>query len=136
MPAARTVLDRPTTPKGLLPTVSRRSLQARPMLAGRQLAASGLTGPALNFRGTNGWASVPGSWATGVSTDAATFEVWIRTTQQARQTLFIGSNQEGHTVIVMAAEADKTVGELGHAGCDQFTVDSTDGVTASVDRAL
>lgn len=47
---------------------------------------------------------------------------------------FIGSNQEGHTVIVMAAEADKTVGELGHAGCDQFTVDSTDGVTATVER--
>lgn len=100
MPAARTVLDPPTTPKGLLPTVSRRSLQARPMLAGRQLAASVLTGPALNFRGTNGWASVPGSWATGVSTDAATFEVWIRTTQQARQTLFIGSNQEGGLPII------------------------------------
>lgn len=47
---------------------------------------------------------------------------------------FIGSNQEGHTVIVMAAEAVGTVGELGHAGCDQFTVDSTDGVTATVDR--
>ena len=40
MPAARTVLDRPTTPKGLLPRVSRRSLAARPMLAGRQLAAA------------------------------------------------------------------------------------------------
>ena len=47
---------------------------------------------------------------------------------------FIGSNQEGHTVIVMAAEADKTVGELGHAGCDHITVDSTDGVTATVER--
>lgn len=47
---------------------------------------------------------------------------------------FIGSNQDGNTVIVMAAEAAGTVGELGHAGCDHITVDSTDGVTATVER--
>jgi Domain of unknown function (DUF5642) len=46
---------------------------------------------------------------------------------------FIGSNQEGHTIIVMAAEAAKAA-ELGPAGCDHITVDSTDGVTATVDR--
>ncbi|MUL45473.1 hypothetical protein FZI85_24010 [Mycobacterium sp. CBMA293] len=46
---------------------------------------------------------------------------------------FIGSNQEGHTIIVMAAEA-KTIGELGHAGCDHFTVDSPDDINATVDR--
>ncbi len=47
---------------------------------------------------------------------------------------FIGSDQEAHTIIVMAAEADKTVGELGHSGCDHLTVDTTDGVTATVER--
>lgn len=47
---------------------------------------------------------------------------------------FIGSDQEAHTIIVMAAEADKTVGELGHSGCDHITVDTTDGVTATVER--
>ncbi|WP_071287019.1 DUF5642 family protein [Mycolicibacterium llatzerense] len=47
---------------------------------------------------------------------------------------FVGSNQEGHTIIVVAAEAAKNAGELGHAGCDHITVDTTDGVTATVDR--
>jgi len=47
---------------------------------------------------------------------------------------FIGSNQEAHTIIVIAAEAANAVGELGHAGCDHLTVDSTDGVTATVER--
>ncbi len=47
---------------------------------------------------------------------------------------FIGSNQEGRTVIVMAAEAAKNAGELGRPGCDHITVDTTDGVTATVDR--
>jgi len=47
---------------------------------------------------------------------------------------FVGSNQDGHTVIVMAAEAASTVGELGHPGCDHITVDSTDGATATVER--
>lgn len=100
MPVPRTVLDRPVTPKGLLPTVSGRSLGVRPMLAGRQLAASGLAGPVLNFCGTNGWAGVPGTWTTGVSTDSATFEIWIRTTRTARQTLFIGSNEAGGLPII------------------------------------
>lgn len=52
----------------------------------------------------------------------------------AKTTGFIGNNQEAKTIIVVAAEAEKNVGELGHPGCDHFTVDSTDGVTATVDR--
>ncbi|MDR3664304.1 MAG: DUF5642 family protein [Mycobacterium sp.] len=46
---------------------------------------------------------------------------------------FVGS-QDAHTIVVMAAKAAKTVGELGHSGCDHITVDSPDGISATVDR--
>jgi hypothetical protein len=37
-------------------------------------------GAVLSFRTTAGWGNVPGNWAASVSTQAATFEAWIRTT--------------------------------------------------------
>lgn len=52
----------------------------------------------------------------------------------AKTTGFIGNNQEARTIIVVAAEAEKNVGELGHPGCDHITVDTTEGVTATVER--
>ena len=64
---------------------------------GRQLGASPVTGPVLDFPSVNGWGNVGGNWAQSVSAEAATFEAWIRTTAKASQTIVIGSNPPGAT---------------------------------------
>ncbi len=64
---------------------------------GRQLGGSAVTGPVLAFAAANGWGNVGGNWAQSVSTSAATFEAWIRTTSKASQTIVIGSNPPGAT---------------------------------------
>lgn len=56
-----------------------------------------MTGPVLDFPSVNGWGNVGGSWAQPVSTGAATFEAWIRTTAKAEQTIVLGSNPPGAT---------------------------------------
>jgi outer membrane protein assembly factor BamB len=56
-----------------------------------------LTGPVLDFPATDGWGNVGGNWAAPVSTGAATFEAWIRTTAKASQTIVLGSNSPGAT---------------------------------------
>ena len=68
-----------------------------PRVPGRQLGGATVTGPVLDFPATDGWGNVGGNWAQSVSTDAATFEAWIRTTSKASQTIVIGSNQPGAT---------------------------------------
>ncbi len=55
------------------------------------------TGAVLNFPATNGWAEVGGNWKGSVSTDAATFEAWIKTTSPDSQTIVLGSNSPGAT---------------------------------------
>ena len=55
------------------------------------------TGPVLSFRTTAGWGNVPGNWAASVSTQAATFEAWIRTAVKDSQTIVLGSNLPGAT---------------------------------------
>ncbi len=62
---------------------------------GRQLSASLVTGPVLDLPSVNGWGNVGGNWAQSVSTAAATFEAWIRTTAKASQTIVIGSDPPG-----------------------------------------
>ena len=52
-------------------------------------------GAVLSFRTTAGWGNVPGNWAASVSTQAATFEAWIRTTVKDPQTIILGSNPPG-----------------------------------------
>jgi outer membrane protein assembly factor BamB len=64
---------------------------------GRQLGGSAVTGPVLAFAAASGWGNVGGSWAQSVSTDAATFEAWIRTTARADQTIVLGSSPPGAT---------------------------------------
>ena len=54
-------------------------------------------GTVLSFRTTAGWGNVPGNWAASVSTQAATFEAWIRTTVKDPQTIILGSNSPGAT---------------------------------------
>ena len=54
-------------------------------------------GPVLSFRTTAGWGNVPGNWAASVSTNAATFEAWIRTAVKDSQTIVLGSNSPGAT---------------------------------------
>lgn len=54
-------------------------------------------GPVLSFRTTAGWGNVPGNWAASVSTNAATFEAWIRTSVKDSQTIVLGSNSPGAT---------------------------------------
>jgi Concanavalin A-like lectin/glucanases superfamily len=54
-------------------------------------------GAVLSFRTTNGWGNVPGNWAASVSTQAATFEAWIRTTVKDPQTIILGSPSPGAT---------------------------------------
>ena len=54
-------------------------------------------GAVLSFRTTSGWGNVAGNWAASVSTDAATFEAWIRTTVKDPQTIILGSNSPGAT---------------------------------------
>jgi outer membrane protein assembly factor BamB len=66
-----------------------------PRVPGRQLGGSAATGPVLAFPSANGWGNVGGDWAQSVSTDAATFEAWIRTASKASQTIVIGSNPPG-----------------------------------------
>ena len=56
-----------------------------------------VTGPVLDFPATDGWGNVGGNWAASVSTGAATFEAWIRTTAKASQTIVLGSNPPGAT---------------------------------------
>ena len=68
-----------------------------PRVRGRQLGGATVTGPVLAFPATDGWGNVGGNWAQSVSTDAATFEAWIRTTSKASQTIVIGSNPPGAT---------------------------------------
>ena len=64
---------------------------------GRKLAAAPATGAVLDFPASNGWGNVGGNWTQSVSAGAATFEVWIRTTAKASQTIVIGSNPPGAT---------------------------------------
>jgi len=52
-------------------------------------------GAVLDFSATNGWGNVGGNWAQSVSTGAATFEAWIRSTAKAGQTIVLGSNPPG-----------------------------------------
>ena len=54
-------------------------------------------GAVLSFRTTAGWGNVPGNWAASVSTQAATFEAWIRTTVKDPQTIILGSHSPGAT---------------------------------------
>jgi len=54
-------------------------------------------GAVLSFRTTAGWGNVPGKWAASVSTQAATFEAWIRTTVKDPQTIILGSHSPGAT---------------------------------------
>ena len=54
-------------------------------------------GTVLSFRTTSGWGNVAGNWAASVSTQAATFEGWIRTTVKDPQTIILGSNSPGAT---------------------------------------
>jgi hypothetical protein len=54
-------------------------------------------GAVVSFRTTAGWGNVAGSWAAAVSTQAATFEGWIRTTVKDAQTIILGSNAPGAT---------------------------------------
>ena len=68
-----------------------------PRVPGRQLGGATVTGPVLGFPATNGLGNVGGNWAQSVSTGAATFEAWIRTTAKASQTIVIGSNPPGAT---------------------------------------
>jgi hypothetical protein len=56
-------------------------------VAGRQSGGSLVTGPVLKFPSVNGWGNVGGNWAQSVSTGAATFEAWIRTTAKPGQTI-------------------------------------------------
>lgn len=58
---------------------------------------SAAPGPVLSFRTTSGRGNVPGNWPASVSTDAATFEAWIRTTVKDPQTVILGSNSPGAT---------------------------------------
>ena len=51
----------------------------------------------LSFRTTSGWGNVAGNWAASVSTQAATFEAWIRTAVKDSQTIILGSNSPGAT---------------------------------------
>ena len=64
-------------------------------MPGDHLGDSPVTGPVLAFPSANGWGNVGGDWAQPVSTDAATFEAWIRTASKASQTIVIGSNPPG-----------------------------------------
>ena len=66
-------------------------------MPGRQLAGSPVTGTVLDFPATSGWGNVGGNWAQSVSTGAATFEAWVRTTAKASQTIVIGSDPPGAT---------------------------------------
>ena len=64
-------------------------------MPGDHLGDSPVTGPVLAFPSANGWGNVGGDWAQPVSTEAATFEAWIRTASRASQTIVIGSNPPG-----------------------------------------
>jgi outer membrane protein assembly factor BamB len=57
--------------------------------------ANNPTGAVLNFPATNGWAGVGGNWNGSVSTGAATFEAWIKTTSPDSQTIVLGSDSPG-----------------------------------------
>jgi outer membrane protein assembly factor BamB len=59
--------------------------------------ANNPAGAVLNFPATNGWAGVGGNWNGSVSTGAATFEAWIKTTSPDSQTIVLGSNSPGAT---------------------------------------
>jgi len=52
-------------------------------------------GAVLSFRTTSGWGNVAGNWAASVSTQAATFEAWIRTAVKDSQTIILGSDSPG-----------------------------------------
>lgn len=54
-------------------------------------------GAVLSFRTTAGRGNVPGNWAVSVTTQAATFEAWIRTTVKDSQTIILGSDSPGAT---------------------------------------
>ena len=57
-------------------------------------------GTVLSFQTTAGWGNVPGNWAAAVSTQAATFEAWIRTTVKDPQTIILGSNSPRATPLI------------------------------------
>jgi outer membrane protein assembly factor BamB len=59
--------------------------------------ANNYAGAVLNFPATNGWAGVGGNWNGSVSTGAATFEAWIKTTSPDSQTIVLGSDSPGAT---------------------------------------
>ena len=52
-------------------------------------------GAVLTSRSTAAWANVGGDWAQAVSSGAATFEAWIRTTATASQTIVMGADGSG-----------------------------------------
>jgi outer membrane protein assembly factor BamB len=55
-------------------------------------------GAVLRFPNTGCWAQIDsGGWSRAVSTGAATFEAWIRTTTPDSQTIVLGSNDPGAT---------------------------------------
>jgi outer membrane protein assembly factor BamB len=59
--------------------------------------ANNPAGAVLNFPASNGWAEVGGHWTTSVSSAAATFEAWIKTTSPDSQTIVLGLNNPGAT---------------------------------------
>ncbi len=65
--------------------------------SGEGLLGFAPAGAVLSFRTTSGWGNVPGNWAASVSTQAATFEAWIRTAIKDPQTIVLGSNSPGAT---------------------------------------
>ncbi|VTU41430.1 outer membrane biogenesis protein BamB (plasmid) [Variovorax sp. PBS-H4] len=90
-----TIFDLPTTVPGLLPEIRRQAMLPRGGKLRRQQELGALNASVLNFREPNAYAVVEGSWGTGVSTDEATFEGWIRTSAKEDQTIFIGTNSPG-----------------------------------------
>jgi outer membrane protein assembly factor BamB len=62
-----------------------------------RIMANNPAGAVLNFPASNGWATISGNWSTAVSTDAATFEIWIKTTSPDNQTIVLGSDTPGAT---------------------------------------
>ena len=64
---------------------------------GRAAGRFGGYGPGAGLRGCQRVGQRRWSWAQSVSTDAATFEAWIRTTARADQTIVLGSSPPGAT---------------------------------------
>ncbi len=86
----------PTTVPGLLPEFDRTAIPARPdRLRPRRTELGDTAASVLNFRQTNGYATVGGAWSAGVSSEAATLEGWIRTSVKDPQTILLGQGGPG-----------------------------------------